>query len=242
MLPPDSRQEELVQTAALAFRPALALTVAGTQTWENGVVHTDGSADVYELPSQTPGVPQRIEVRPVLWGLLGKEVTATDCQGKPLQATRDSSGLVTRDPRSGLESVLDPKARTITVSTPVVREKLEDKNNFQRDSYHREARQEVDGQGNCRYVSNLHGESEAVMISMVREMPPNQRCVTRDSKSWEETTLAPGRAPETRRLSSEQHTRPCQDATLSSSLSLDGKLVVVGDDGITRSYEMFLKV
>lgn len=236
-----------MQTASLAFRPALAPSAALTQTWKNGVVHTDGPADVYELPSQTPGVPQRIEVRPVLWGLLGKEVTATDCLGKPLQASRESGGdwhklLVTRDPRSGLETVLDPSARTITVSTPTVREKLEDKNNFQRDSYHREARQEVDGQGNCRYLSNLHGETEAVMISMVREMPPNQRCVTRDSKSWEETTLAPGRAPQTRRFTSEQHTSPRQEATLSSSLSPDGKLVVVGDDGVTRSYEMFLKV
>ncbi len=232
-----------MQTAALAFRPALAPTTALTQTWKNGVVHTDGSADIYELPSQTPGVPQRIEVRPVLWGLLGKEVTATDCQGKPLQASREwSKVLVTRDPRSGLETVLDPRARTISVSTPTVREKLEDKNNFQRDSYHREARQEVDDQGNCRYLSNLHGETEAMMISMVREMPPNQRCVTRDSKSWEETTLAPGGAPKTRRLTSEQHTGPRQEAVLSSSVSPDGKLVVVGEDGVARSYEMFLKV
>ncbi len=229
-----------MQTLSIAARPVCA----ARETWKNGVVHDDsGPVDVYELPTRVPGVAQRIEIRPVLWGLLGKDVRVTDCQGTPLQGERVSGEgwhklVVARDPRSGLETVLDPKKHTLSVTTPTVREKTEVGPNQFRTVYHREAHQEVDAEGNCRLQTNLHGESESMMYSMVREMPANTSVTTRDDKSWEETRIAPGQAPVSHRWQAEKYSR--QEGPLLSSTVEDGKLTVVGDDGVSRSYEMFL--
>lgn len=231
-----------MQTASLYLNVALAPTSAARETWKNGVVHSDdGPSDVYELPTNVPGVAQRIEVTPRLWGLLGSSVSVTDCRGTPLEASRVSKQVVAVDPRTGLETVLDPKSQSIVVTTPTVREKYETGANAFRTVYHREARQEVDREGHCRLQTNLHGESESIMYSMVREVPPNQTMTTRDDKSWEETRIARGEDPVSHRWQAEKYARQ-QGAPLESSLTPDGKLTVVGEDGISRSYEMFLKV
>lgn len=220
---------------------------AARQTWKNGVVHSDdGPSDVYELPTSVPGVAQRIEVRPVLWGLLGRDVTVTDCQGTRLEGSRVSDGgwhkvLVARDPRSGLETVLDPRNQSLSVTTPTIREKRETGPNSFHTVYHREARQEVDENGNCRMQTNLHGESESMMYSMVREMPPNQTMITRDDKTWEETSIAKGEAPVSHGWRAEKYSRQA-GPRLESSLGADGRLEVVGEDGVSRTYEMFLRV
>lgn len=234
-----------MQTVALSSAPFLAPASAARETWKNGVVHSDdGPADVYELPTRVPGVAQRIEVRPVLWGLLGKEVRVTDCRGRQLEGSRQSDGgwhklLVARDPDSGLETVLDPRHHTLTVTTPTIRQKTETGPNSYTTRYHREVRQEMDANGKSRLETNLHGESDTMMYSMAREMPANQAMITRDEKSWEETRLAPGQAPVSQRWVGDKYSRTAT-ASLSSSVDAEGRLTVVGEDGVGRSYEMFL--
>lgn len=228
-----------MQSIALNFT---APVHAARETWKNGVVHSDdGPSDVYELPTGVPGVARRIEVRPIMWGLLGQEVTVTDCLGKRLEGARSDGQVTARDPLSGLETVLDPKRHTISVATPTVREKLETGPHAFRTTYGREVLQEVDAEGNCRLQTNLQGESEGMMYSMVREMPPNQTMLTRDDKSWEETRIARGGEPVSHRWQAEKHSRQ-EGSQLESSVSADGKLTVVGEDQISRSYEMFLRV
>lgn len=234
-----------MQTSALNLPAFLAPASAARETWKNGVVHSDdGPADVYELPTSVPGVARRIEVRPVLWGLLGQEVEVTDCRGRRLEGSRASDGgwhklLVARDPDSGLETVLDPRRHTLTVTTPTIRQKTETGPSSFTTRYHREARQEVDAEGQSRLQTNLHGESESMMYSMAREMPANQTMITRDEKSWEETKLAPGQAPVSQCWTGDKYSRTA-GATLSSTVDPDGRLTVVGEDGVSRSYEMFL--
>ncbi len=238
-----------MQTASLAFRPSLAPSSAATQTWKNGVVHSDGETDVYEIPTAAPGVAARVELKPILWGILGKEVVATDSQGTRLEAYRGWEGfhrtVVTKDPQTGLETVLDPREQTVTVSTPETSQEIPAQQGAlaYRESYQRTARQELDSQGNSRYLSNLRGERETVIVSgpptgMVSAMP----VVVEDDSTWQETQLRKGEAPVAYEMSGNKRGETTQGAALEATIGADGNLVVAQADGTCQSFEMYLRV
>ncbi|MEW6283519.1 MAG: hypothetical protein AB1758_33220 [Candidatus Eremiobacterota bacterium] len=231
---------------AIAFRPAFtALNAAASQAWKNGVVHSDGETDVYEIPSATPGVAARVELKPILWGLLGKEVIATDNQGNRLEGHREWEGfhrvVVTRDPKSGLETVLDPREQTVSVSTPHSSELVENHFGWFRERYQQEARQELDSEGNCCYIANLRGERETAIAYGPPGMGVPAAVVTEDNRSWDQVNIARGQAPVAHRMEATRDGEK-QGAALTASIAADGKLGVVGEDGTARNYEMFLKV
>ncbi|MEW6281232.1 MAG: hypothetical protein AB1758_21655, partial [Candidatus Eremiobacterota bacterium] len=149
--------------------------------------------------------------------------------------------VVARDPQSGVETVFDPKEQTIEVTTPTVTQEVASGQSWYRNTYHRDARQTVDAQGNCSYVSNLNGEQEFVMVGYVREMGATHPFVVQDDRSYEETRIEKGQAPVTHKVEATKHEKKT-GAQLASSVTPDGKLTIAGEDGVTRSYEMFLRV
>ncbi len=211
-------------------------TWAASTTWKNGVVHHDD--DVYELPSSTPGVAARLEVKPRLWGLLGSRVEAVDCQGQPLDAYRDWSGdLVARDPRTGLETVLDPSSQSITVGTPLVKQETRSSQYIHREEYFSACRQEVDREGNMRFVIGLHGEREITLPPAKAGTPP---VTLQDDRSWSQVELRKGSAPVGYELSENKHGVQTRGETLRASVGSEGRLALIDEDGVTVSYEMFI--
>lgn len=208
-------------------------------TWKNGVVHHDEADDVYELPSATPGVAARLEVKPRLWGLLGSKVEAVDCQGTPLDAYRACSGeLVARDPRTGLETTLDPSDQSITVATPVVKQETNSSQYLYREEYHADCRQEVDREGNMRFVIGLQGQREINLPPMKSGAPP---VTLQDDKSWSQIELQRGSEPVAYELSEDKQGHRTRGPALKASVGSEGRLTLVGEDGATVSYEMFIR-
>ncbi|MCE7871080.1 hypothetical protein DYH09_11975 [bacterium CPR1] len=237
-----------MQTASLAYRPSLAPSSAATQTWKNGVVHSDGETDVYEIPSAAPGVAARVELKPILWGILGKEVVATDSQGARLEAHRGWEGfhrtVVTKDPQTGLETVLDPREQTVSVSTPETSQEIPAQHGAlaYRESYQRTARQDLDSQGNSRYLSNLRGERETMVVTGPPGMVGAVPVVVEDDSSWQETQLRKGEPPVAHAMSGNKRGEVTLGEALEATIGADGSLVVAQADGTCQSFEMYLRV
>jgi hypothetical protein len=231
---------------SIALRPSFyAPTAAGTDTWKNGVSHTDGETDVYQLPATQDGVAAKIEVTPRFFGLCAS-VSATDKSGNQLEAHRDWSGfhrvLVTKDPKTGLETVLDPKEQTVSVATQTVSEEIPAQAGGYRSKFSQDARQELDAQGNSRFIANLQGETETVVAMGSPAAGVGAFPVTVvDDRTWTQTELGKGQAPVTHRMSSTLDGEQ-KGAALNSSIGADGKLAVTAEDGSSSSFEMYLRV
>lgn len=206
-------------------------------TWKNGVVHRED--DVYLVPTETPGVAARVEVTPRLWGLLGSKVEATDCQGEPLDAYKSWNGdLVVRDPRSGLETVIDPDDRTVSVESPMVKHETNSSQHIYREEYFTECRQTVDGEGEMSFRIGLHGRREITTPPAKSGAPP---VTLQDDQTWTEVELTPGEEPEAYRLTVDKHGHQSRGADLQAHVSPDGRMELVGEDGVTVSYEMYIR-
>jgi hypothetical protein len=228
-----------MQTLSIALRP----TAAATHTWSNGVVHHEEETDVYELPATAPGVAARVELTPRFFGLCA-DVVATDNQGQPLESHREWHGfhrvVVTRDPRSGLETVFDPREQTVSVATPRVNESIEAKHGGGRHFFAQEASQQLDSEGDTRFRSRLVGESEHYPVTQTPLAAGQYVPVeSEEFRTWEETVLKKGEAPVAHRMTSDRQGER-QGAALSASVQ-DGKLQVTDEEGVTRTYEMFLR-
>ena len=215
--------------------------VRSATVWQNGVRHNDDGS--YELPTGTPGVPARISVRPRCWGFLPARVDAVDIQGERLDAHAGWGGkLVVRDPRTGLETVLSPSDRSISVSTPEVKHKIASLHDGYREEYHRDAVQEVDALGNVRYKAGLHGERENTVVASV---PGQVGCIPmdiQDDKTWSHIEVSRGQAPIAFEMSCNKKGEESRGADLEATLVKDGRLALVNEDGVTVSYEMYIRV
>lgn len=228
-----------MQALSIALRP----TAAATERWRNGVVHHEEETDVYELPATAPGVAARVEVKPKFFGLYA-DVVAVDNQGQALESHREWHGLhrvvVTRDPRSGLETVFDPREQTVSVATPRVTETIEAKHGGGRHFFAQEASQELDAEGNTRFRSRLTGEYENYLVThtplAAGQYVPAQ---SEELKSWEETVLKRGQPPVAHRMISDRQGER-QGAALPVAV-LEGKLQITDEEGVARTYEMFLR-
>lgn len=206
-----------------------------SSTWKNGVVQREEG--LYELPSDTPGVAARVRVKPRLWGLLGARVEAQDCQGNPLDAYQSFSGqLVARDPRSGLETVLDPRKHTLSVSCPEVKREGDSSQYILREEYFSTCRQEVDGDGGMRFVIGLHGKREINTPPAKAGAPAS---ILLDDQTWTEVQLHPGSAPEGHEVSQDMRGQRREGAAVEACVDPHGRLVLVGQDGVSTSYEMY---
>jgi hypothetical protein len=214
--------------------------MAAGATWQNGVKQNDDGS--YELPTSTPGVPARISVKERLWGLLPSRVDAVDIQGAPLKAFSDwRGGLVAQDPKTGLETVLKPSERTITVATPEVKHEIGSLHDGYRQEYHQDARQEIDAEGNVRFLAGLRGERESRIVAGPPGMVGCVPVTVQDDKTWSQIDLARGRAPVAYEMSANKKGEQARGADLSATC-VDGRLALVNEDGITVSYEMFIRV
>lgn len=202
--------------------------------WPNGVVHHDDGS--YQLPTATPGVAARFTPRRRCWGLLPDRVDAVDLQGNRLEGRAGWSGrLVARDPQSGLETVLDPRARTVTVSTPEVRRPHED---GQR--YFREAHQELDAEGTVRYCAGLRGECRTDVVTGPPGMVSAVPITLQDDKTWSQIELRPGQSPVACAMAENRKGEQTRGPALNASLSGEHRLKLVDEHGVSVSYELYL--
>ncbi|HXE73543.1 MAG TPA: hypothetical protein VNO81_12860 [Candidatus Nitrosotenuis sp.] len=245
-----------VATLSLGAASATRVAVPSgtpTEVWANGVRHYEGredsaviqSGDRYELPAQRPGVAARIDLVPRFYGLLGKKVTVTDRTGKELEAHREWCGwhrvVVATDPDTGLTTTFDPRERTIEVTSPARTTSQETRSGWSRTRWTVEASQKVDAQGDSRFITNLQGEQEVVMVGMVREMPANTPWIVKDQRTFEETLLPRGGVPVTRLVEQDLHLGTRTDkATLASTLDSQNRLTLHRPDGTSQTYELFL--
>ncbi len=204
-------------------------------TWKNGVVHRE---NVYELPSDTPGVAARMTVTPRLWGLLGSRVEAVDCQGEPLDAYQSFGGdLVARDPRTGLQTVLDLGDHSVVVSSPEVRQDRPSSQYIQRDETFSTCRQEVDGEGNMKFFIGIHGEREMTLPPVRSGSPP---AILQDDHSWTQIELPFGGECSGFLVHQDKSGAVVRGPALESTVDREGRLAVTGEDGVTVSYEMYI--